>query len=150
MSSDYRPVLALTLALLTPACGDDIDEEGADRLWDAIHAADYRSWQRAPGYETPQPTIRAHGETAEIFLNDTLVAALEQTGLSAWPAGSLIVKDSQKGSTPTLVAAMEKTSGDWFYAEWTAGGEVKYAGTPDVCTNCHNAGQDQLLTLALP
>jgi hypothetical protein len=139
------------LSLACAACGgDDVDEAGAQRLWDKIQAESYRTWQRAPGWETSQPTARAHGDTADIFINATLAGALDETGLGAWPADSLIVKDSFKGQNPSLIAALEKQSGGWFYAEWTASGDVKYAGRPDVCLDCHRAGDDELLSLALP
>ncbi|MGC4089231.1 MAG: hypothetical protein QM756_15370 [Polyangiaceae bacterium] len=129
------------------ACsGEDTDEAGGQGLWQRIQTQSFRSWQRAPGWETQQPTSRAHGETAEIFINPTLAAARQQASLAAWPDGSLIVKDAQ----PSLIAAMEKSDGRWFYAEWSRDGAVRYAGVPTVCTNCHDAGEDQLFSLALP
>jgi hypothetical protein len=123
-----------------------VDEAGARSLWERLHSADYRSWQRAPGWETPKPTIRPHGETAEIFLNPTLDAARKTSALTRWPDGSVIVKESQA----SVLAALEKTEGNWYYAEWRANGDVLYAGVPDVCTNCHDAGEDQLFSLGLP
>lgn len=147
---------SLTLALLAAACGSDLDEAGARALWDQLQADEYRdpsgpgAYESAPGYETAQPTVRAHGQTARVYLNPVMAAALEETGLSAWPSGSILVKDSFDGDSVRLVAAMEKRAGGWYWAEWDGSGEVKYAGTPDVCINCHTAGEDFVLTVALP
>lgn len=136
--------------LLLLGCGSDVDEAGAAALWEKIHAENYRDWARAPGWETARPTLRAHGETADIFVNESIVQALPGPPLEAWPTGSLIVKLSYTGDTPALVAAVEKRDGPWFWAEWDADGDVKYAGRPDVCLNCHAAGEDFVLALALP
>ena len=140
----------LVLTLLSAACGSDVDEAGGRALWQRLHDEDYRSWRRAPGWETPKATIRPHGELSEIFLNPTLDAARLSPSLDRWPEGSIIVKDSQSAGKPSILAALEKTQGSWYYAEWDADGDVRYAGVPDVCTHCHDAGQDQVFSLGLP
>jgi len=144
------PRIGLLLAVAALGCGSEVDEEGARALWDEIHGQSYPEWERAPGYETPQPTVRAHGQTAIVYLNDVMVEALAGPTISAWPPGALLVKESFDGDEVTLIAAMEKQGSSWFFAEWTPDGEVKYAGEPAVCTNCHAAGGDSVLAVALP
>jgi hypothetical protein len=149
MQAKARSMMA---ALLLSGCGDDmeVDEAGARSLWDKIHAEHYENWQRAPGYDQPQPTVRAHGQTAVVFVNPTVGQALSGPALDAWPVGSLVVKDSFSGAQRTLVAAMEKQPGGWYFAEWSASGEAKYAGRPDVCTGCHTSNNDFLRAIVLP
>lgn len=141
--------MAAALAALA-GCGEEVDEEGARALWEKIHAEGYESWQRAPGYDQPQPTVRAHGQTALVYVNPTVADAVAGPSLDAWPEGALLVKDSFEGDEKKLVAAMEKQGSAWFFAEWTPSGDAKYASEPEVCTNCHAAGNDSVLAVALP
>jgi hypothetical protein len=146
---DNAVVLATAVAL-TACGGEDVDEAGARTLLAKIQMEDYESWQTAPGYDTPQDTIRAHGGTAQVFVNSVMEAAISGPPIEAWPAGSLIVKNSFDGGSLSLIAAMEKQAGSWFYAEWDADLDVKFAGEPEVCVNCHSAGDDSILVVALP
>ena len=131
-------------------CGSDVDEQGGDQLLARLRADDYQSWTRASGWETAQPTIRQHGATAEIFLNPVMAAARDEEGLSEWPEGAILVKDSFKDGSLSLIAAMEKGANGWYYAEWDASGDVLFAGSPEVCVNCHQVGADHVLSVALP
>jgi hypothetical protein len=151
--ASFSRARAVALGLLFAplfGCGEDVDEAGARALWDEIHGAGYRSWQRPPGWETAQPSVSAHGEKAEIFVNPVMVDASMQERLSAWPEASLLVKDSYRGDSLALIAAMKKQSGEWFFAEWSGDGEVKFGGRPDVCLDCHRAGSDHVFSLSLP
>jgi hypothetical protein len=147
-----RSRLLAPLMFLAPlACGSDADEAGAARLWRAIHDDDYRSWEPAPGWETPEPTIRPHGDTALIYFNPVRAgAAAQDTPLDAWPEGAILVKDGFRGDQRSLIAAMEKRSNGWFFAEWDGDGDVLFAGRPDVCVNCHQSGADFVFAAALP
>ena len=147
---DWRVSFAALLGSLACAgCGEEVDEAGARALWDQIHAEGYRGWQHPPGWETPQPTVSAHGQTAEIFVNPVMVDASTLERLAAWPEASLLVKDSYRGGSLALIAAMRKQSGAWYFAEWSGDGEVKFAGRPDVCLECHQAGSDHVFSMAL-
>jgi hypothetical protein len=141
----------LVITLCGVGCGgEEIDRSGARDLRERIQADEYETWDRAPGYESPQPSLRAHGDTAIVFVNEVVTSALLEQGLSAWPEGSLIVKESFTGGEFALLAAMEKQAGEWFYAEWDDGGQVKYGGRPDICVDCHQAGNDEVLAVSLP
>lgn len=128
------------------ACSDNQDPEGADALWEQIHEANYQGYARAPGYDTRQPSDAPHSDNVEIFINETVVDALTNGELSSWPEGSLIVKDGYTDDgAHKLVAAMEKRSDGWFWAEWDAEGDAEYSGKPDVCIDCHASGSDFVL-----
>jgi hypothetical protein len=70
--------------------------------------------------------------------------------LTAWPEGSIIVKDGFTGESPRLVAIMEKRDDGWFWAEYEPDGEVDFSGTPGVCTRCHDAGADYVRAFGFP
>lgn len=143
--------LGLAAVLVCGCSGEDVDESGGQALWQTLQDEDYQQWQPAPGYEQPRATVRAHGNTARVYVNDRVAAALAESGLAEWPTGSLLAKDSYDGSGElTLVAALHKRDDGWYFAEWSASGEVKYAGSPEVCINCHQAGNDWVLSVALP
>ena len=138
-------------ALCTTACGgDEIDEAGAAQLWDRLQTEAYRTWDRAPGWESRQPTVSVHGQTADIFVNTVASDALQTQNLTEWPAGALFVKDGYRNDTLALIAAMEKRSSEWFFAEWDGEGKVKFAGSPSVCLDCHGAAPDFVFSAVLP
>jgi hypothetical protein len=121
---------ALTLAVVATGCGDDQDPGGAQDLFDRIQAEGYQGWAKAPGFEAPTPSSAPHGNEVVIYLNDVMVEALSTEGLGAWPEGALIVKDGFDDGELDLIAAMEKRSGEWYWAEWDGEGESIYSGKP--------------------
>ncbi len=136
--------------LCLPGCRNQ-DEDGAIALWEDFQAADYRGWARAPGFPGRTPSTASHGDAVEIFINDTLAEALASgDSLTAWPEGSLIVKDGFKAGEPHLVAAMEKRADGWFWAEYEPDGAVSFSGEPGVCTRCHDAGADFVRAFGFP
>ena len=145
------PLLATALAaLLLAGCGDNQDPSGADELWTRIHDEKYTSWMRAPGYASRTPSAAPHGDEVEIFVDDVVASALAGGAISAWPEGSLIVKDGYSGGEPHLVAAMEKRKGGWYWAEWDPDGSASFSGEPTICTDCHASGSDFVRAFALP
>jgi len=131
------------------ACGNE-DPAGADALWDEIHAADYTSWDRAPGYPERAPSS-VHGREMDLFVNDVVAAAIAAgTPIDAWPDGSVIVKDGYDMGALTLVAVMAKRDNEWFWAEYQETGEAEHSGTPRVCLKCHDAGEDYVRAFGLP
>jgi len=143
-------IVAACLATASSACGDDQDPEGAAELWDRIHTAEYRSWQRAPGYETRRDSDAPHSEAVDIYVNDVIAAALAaEESFTAWPTGSLIVKDGFDGELE-IVAAMEKRQDGWYWVEWDAEGSSDYSGKPDICTGCHQSGADYVRAFDFP
>jgi hypothetical protein len=145
-----RRALLAALALLAAACGDNQDPAGADALWASLHEGGYRTWARAPGYATRQPTSAPHGDAVEIFVNDVVAGALASGAITTWPEGARIVKDAYEGDEVTVVAALEKRADGWFWAEWSADGAAKYSGKPDLCIGCHASGGDFVRAFPLP
>jgi hypothetical protein len=142
-------LLACVLALA--GCGDDQDPDGAADLWKRIHDQNYRSWMRAPGYETRKASAAAHGDEVDIYVNPAIQAALSGAGpLASWPDGSVIVKDGFSGGDPHIVAAMEKAGSTWFWAEWDPDGQAAYSGNPSICTDCHQSGADMVRAFGFP
>ncbi len=144
-----RPALMIALLALA-GCGQDDDPAGAEALWNDIHAQKYTTWTRAPGYETRRPTSAPHGDEVAIYVNDVVAKALEGAAISAWPEGSVIVKDGFEGGELDIVAAMEKRADGWFWAEWSADGGSMFSGKPSTCTDCHASGGDFVRAFALP
>ncbi|CAN5534140.1 hypothetical protein BH09MYX1_BH09MYX1_64840 [soil metagenome] len=147
-----RAILVLPLALVAAACaGGNDDPDGASSLWAKIHTTDYHQFARAPGYPGKVASNGPHGDQVEIFVNPTLQAAIDaKMPLTAWPDGSLIVKDGFKSGTFKLVAVMEKRAGAWYFAEYEADGTVDYSGSPSLCVNCHSAGSDFVRAFSFP
>ncbi len=138
------------LAAVPLGCREDDDPGGADELWTRIQDAKYRTWQRAPGYESRKGSSARHGDEVEIFMNDVVAGALAGPPITAWPDGSILVKDGFDDGSPLIVAAMEKLGGAWFFVEWDPQGESLYSGTPSVCTDCHSVGADMVRAFGFP
>jgi hypothetical protein len=145
-----------TLLLLATlcGCGDDDNQapEEAEALWKRIHAENYRAFARAPGYDQRQPTTAPHGSTVDIYVNAVVQGVLDKgQAVSAWPVGSLIVKDGfDGGGALEIVAVMDKRDDGWFWAEYDASGEALFSGRPDTCTGCHGSGADFVRAFGFP
>lgn len=122
-------------------------------VWEQILAGQsYRSWQTAPGHQTPQPATGPHGVKDQVFINETIVGTLEGPAATAWPVGSAIVKDVYNGSgTITILEYMQRTDGGWYYASFDfSGGVVTEGVNIERCQNCHGEGSDSVFTFKLP
>ncbi len=120
-------------------------------VWSWLQQQGYRAWDRAPGFATRQPSSAPHGGAVEIFVNGTVQQILtNKTPITAWPLGSIIVKDGYNGSNLALVAYMEKRSNGWLWFEWNGTGTILYQGQPGICTGCHSSGADSVRAFAFP
>ncbi len=149
----HRPtrLFLLLVTVLAVGCGDNQDEEGARSLLERVQSEGYRTWDRAPGYETRRASRSAHSSFVDIYVNDRVaeVLALGEPR-DAWPQGSIIVKDGFAESDLTLVAVMEKRVDGWFWAEYDSEGNPDYSGRPEVCLDCHRRGSDYVRAFSLP
>jgi len=135
-------VVLVSLGFGLAACGDDEAPAAARALLDRVKAEDYRSWSRAPGFETRKPSRAPHSDAVEIFINEPLVDALESDPIvDAWPVGSIIVKEGWDDDGLELIALMEKRADGWFWAEFFDS-DSRYSGTPEICIDCHRSGDD--------
>lgn len=133
--------LAVALAsALVVGCGDNQDPNGARALYAQVKSgAGYRAWERAPGFPSRKPSFTAHGDAVEIFVSEAVSEALAgPSPVTAWPTGSVIVKESYSGGALSQLAMMEKKpDGSWFWAEYAADGTAISSGKPDACVTCH-------------
>lgn len=108
-------------------------------------------WERAPGYETRRSSNAPHGGSVDIYVNDVVADALaNETGLTEWPLGSIIVKDGFDDGDLDLIAIMEKREDGWFWAEYDNDGDSLYSGKPDLCIDCHRRGTDHVRAFSFP
>ena len=154
MASHVRSCALMAIGcLFFMGCGDNQQPAEARALWDQIHSPDYRTFPRAPGYETRRNAESPHSDKVDIYINDIMNDAI-QAGetITEWPLGSLVVKDGWKDNGDLeLVAVMEKRENGWFYAEYfDFDGEADYSGQPDVCTGCHKSGADYIRAFGFP
>jgi hypothetical protein len=147
----WMSLFVVGVGFLASGCRDDQAPDEAAELWTRIHEAKYSTWDRAPGYAMRRPTEAPHSDAVEIFVNDVVATALVGPAITAWPDGSLIVKDGYDSDGDLdIVAAMEKRGSDWFWVEWDASGESAYSGKPSICTDCHAPGADGVLAFGFP
>lgn len=123
----------------------------AQDFWAKIHTQGYRARTRAPGHEQRTASSAPHGDSVDVFVN-ALIATTLTSGQhpTAWPVGSIIVKDGFAGGVQTLVAAIEKRSDGWFWAEYHPDGSVLASGHPSGCIGCHSSGSDFVRAFHLP
>ncbi len=143
--------LAIAIALLCAACGEDQEPERARALYERLQAEDYRSWARAPGFAERQESRAPHGDSVDIFVNDVVETDLASVDrLEQWSEGAVIVKDGYEGGDLCFVAVLSKEDGQWFWAEYNGDGDTLYSGAPELCTSCHALGDDSVRALFLP
>jgi hypothetical protein len=144
--------LSALLAIVSlVACGDNQDDKGARDLLARVRADQYRTWDRAPGFEQRKSSNAPHSDAVDIYVNDVVAEVLalrEHDG--TWPEGALIVKDGFAGSELELIAIMEKRGDGWYWAEYDSDGDPDYSGHPDICLDCHKSGSDFVRAFRLP
>ena len=110
----------------------------------------YTSWLPKVTYPGPTETGKAHGEGARtVYINDIGAMALENEDLTAYPAGTIIVKEIMDDANTFVqkVATMKKTDDSrhngWTYKKYARPDEntdymqVKGDGLPDAAEGCH-------------
>ena len=115
-----------------------------------MYIAMYRSWSTHVTYPEPVGTGGVHGEGARtVYINDVGAMALEAENLTAYPAGSIIVKEIMDDANTFVqkVATMKKTDDSrhngWIYKKYarpdaeTGYMQVKGDGLPDAAEGCH-------------
>jgi hypothetical protein len=146
-------LLSTSIAAMALSCRDNQDATGARSLLNEVREAEYRSWERAPGYEQRRASRAPHSDAVDIYVNSVvseMLADRETPHGDMWPIGSIIVKDGFAGGGLELVAIMAKREEGWFWAEYDADGDPFYSGKPDVCLDCHRSGADFVRAFPLP
>ena len=111
----------------------------------------YTSWMPKVSYPGPTGTGGAHGEGARtIYINDVGAMALKNENLTAYPAGTIIVKEIMDDANTFIqkVATMKKTDDSrhngWTYKKYARPDEntdymqVKGDGLEDAAVGCHS------------
>ncbi len=127
----------------------DVKSTDAAGLWDIITAEDYLSWDRPAGAADTISSKGPHGDEVDLYIND--VVAATGAGASAWPEGSVVVKEARAGGSLVVIAAMWKRDGAWLWAEYEPDGRVIIEGeAAPACAGCHASGQDSVIAFDLP
>jgi hypothetical protein len=106
----------------------------------------YEDWSFWPDAQGLMPGKAPHGAFIKNFVNDK---ALNPSG-GLYPYGSLIVKENYMPDTTLAkltvmykVKGYNPDGGDWFWAVYSADGEVEAEGKIQGCVGCHRARRDQ-------
>ncbi|KXS42522.1 MAG: hypothetical protein AWU59_1593 [Methanolobus sp. T82-4] len=108
---------------------------------------DYRQWELMPGTEEMGPGQGIHGEMITVYVSDDALSALENNE-SVMPDGSMVLKEGyNSGGELQEIVIMQKIDGydpennDWFWATYSADGEVVSEGRLSVCYDCHSGAE---------
>jgi hypothetical protein len=134
------PVLAL---LCLAACRENTQPAEARELRDRL-GTDYRDWEPVPGFEARRASDTAHGEEVEVFWNELARASAYARPFEGMAPGAIVVKEAFREDELINVAVMEKRYEGWFWAEWSADGDILFSGRPGLCIDCHRRGDDFL------
>ena len=112
----------------------------------------YQKWATAPGFQTRQPAKGPHGKMVQVFVDPNITRTLSGPAATAWPAGSMIVKDAfDAAGSPMQIEYMQKTSAGWYYASFGLDGTLVKEGVNAVpCAPCHATGSDSVKSFKLP
>ena len=138
--------------ILTPAPPEvDMPDDMMDTMMGLpMYISMYTSWLPKVTYPGATETGKAHGEGARtVYINDVGAMALEDEDLTAYPAGTIIVKEIMDDANTFIqkVATMKKTDDSrhngWTYKKYARPDEnsdymqVKGDGLPDAAEGCH-------------
>ncbi len=124
----------------------------AEAVWNYItKTAPYKEWGFWQDHQDPhENTTGTFGPMHKIYVNKP---ALEATG-TPLPYGAMIVKENLSPADEVVeitvkykVKNYNPTAGDWFWAKYSATGEILTAGKPKECIDCHipNAHKDYIM-----
>ena len=142
---------ALVELLTPPVPEEDMPEDMVDTMMGLpMYISMYTSWLPKVTYPGATETGKAHGEGARtVYINEVGAMALENEDLTAYPAGTIIVKEIMDDANTFIqkVATMKKTDDSrhngWTYKKYARPDEnsdytqVKGDGLPDAAEGCH-------------
>lgn len=118
-----------------------------DGLLALAQSGAYLGWKAEPA---AHPSAGPHGNTVRTFVNTALYDSLE-AGNAAHPNGSIAVKELFTAGTRSGWAIDAKgDDGVWTYFEGfePALNQYFFRGNGNLCSQCHQAGVDQVLVVA--
>lgn len=128
------------------AGGMDRPEADGRAVYDYITRAEpYQDWPLFPGKAELYKGAHPHGAFLTTYVSrDALPVIENQSG--PLPDGSFIVKENYRpDKTLAAVTVMYRVkgyaaeAGDWFWAKYTASGEIEKEGRVSGCINCHTS-----------
>ena len=142
---------ALSLLAACASLGSEQDQSMAGVLRREMQG--YQEWAQFAGFPGIQESkSRAHGKFVATYINS--IAAQDPAGV---PFGSILVKENFSANdraTLESTTVMQRIEGydpdnhDWFWARFTAGGELTHSGQVAMCADCHfDAGDDDFVFL---
>ena len=110
----------------------------------------YEDWDQLADWTGIQASESVHGDYAQIWLSADAIATIDAAAGEDMPVGALIAKQAYndaEGTDERNLTVMHKVDADygWFWASWTAEGDLADAGQPSSCTGCHASGQDSVM-----
>lgn len=170
--------LALMSLIVLAACGeDDSGEEASDAsaemetvsfdsesisaeaVWDAyVETGTYEAWSYWPDHEGMQEGSSPHGAYHAVYISDEISSALPIEDSMVSDNGVIVKENYTADKELAAYTLMVKVDGynpdgnDWFWAKYSATGEVQKSGAVQGCIDCHAAQSDNdyvmLYTLA--
>jgi hypothetical protein len=103
-------------------------------------ASPHKEWGFWPDHQGMQPGRAPHGAFHKVYVNERALNSLEPPVQYT----AIQVKESHsKAKELKTITAMYKVNGynpekgDWFWAQYTPDGKVKFSGKPRGCISCH-------------
>lgn len=117
-------------------------------LTEFVKRSEYKSWRSEAA---SHPSLGPH-DRVRVYENDLLLGSLEKAA-SSHPAGSMAVKELYDDAGAVVIghAVMKKRAdGTWVWFEGYAPDyeDFYFAGSDNLCGNCHRDGVDFALTPA--
>jgi len=144
----YLLMMGLGVLLVGSSCNKKAIDETDEEIYDALTGSGYVYYQggntlQAKGGSPHGPFKLKFNGTAQTVLN----SSQELPTGSAFPNGSILVKELYSGTTLTLYVVMKKDDSNkyaeqgWLWAEYDTDGEVVYSvgKKGSSCISCHTA-----------
>ncbi|MCU0701115.1 MAG: hypothetical protein MUC96_31790 [Myxococcaceae bacterium] len=116
-----------------------------------VSFAQRRAYAPWPAEAAPHLSTGPHGGRVRTWVNPVLAESLE-AGNTSHPIGSIAVKELYGSGTGTTITGwavdVKDVDGTWVFFEGftPALNQFFFRGTGNLCSNCHRAGVDQVLT----
>jgi len=105
----------------------------------------YQDWPLFPGTKKLQEGKHPHGALLTTYVSPSALSAIQERQ-GQLPVGAFIVKenympDQTLGAITIMyrVKGYNPAAGDWFWAKYSADGDIAASGKVDGCINCHTA-----------
>ena len=112
-------------------------------------SSSYENWDQWPGYNGMYEGQSPHGAFLKLYVNDAAKKAITQ-GKKTLPANAIVVKENyNKKKKLVAITPMYKVkdynpeAGDWFWAKYSARGDIQAEGKVGSCIDCHSDMKDK-------